>query len=95
MIVYHCTDAAEQILARGFHDSEGTYLTRNVYTGVWVADRPLDVNDGVDGDRVLAIEIPESVIASFEWIEEEEPYREWLVPAQVLNEYPLTEVLDF
>jgi len=61
---------------------------------VWVADSPLDENEGADGDRVLAIEVPEEAIADFEWIEELTGYREWLVPAEVLNRYPVTEVSD-
>jgi len=94
LIVYHRTFAAKQILAEGFRDAEGTYLTANVYRGVWVADSPLDINEGANGDRLLSIDIPELVIADFEWIEEMKPYREWLVPAELLNQYPVVEETD-
>jgi len=92
--VYHRTSAADQILAGGFRDAEGNYLTPNTYSGVWVGDCPLDENEGAVGDRVLAIEVPEEAIADFEWVEELKGYREWLVPAEVLNRYPVTEVSD-
>ena len=93
MIVYHRTYAARQILASGFRDGEGTYMTSNVYRGVWVGDGALDVNEGAHGDRVLAVDIPETVIADFEWVQEPSfGYREWLVPAELLNRYPVSEV---
>jgi hypothetical protein len=28
------------------------------------------------------------VTADYEWIEERKPYREWLVPAEIVNRYP-------
>jgi hypothetical protein len=31
------------------------------------------------------IEIAEEVVAPYEWVKEGKPYREWLVPAAVLN----------
>lgn len=92
MILYHRTYAATAILAAGFRDAEGNYLTLNVYSGVWVSDCPLGENEGAAGDRVLAVDVPETAIADFEWIEELKGYREWLVPADVLNRYPVTEV---
>ena len=35
----------------------------------------------------MALEIPEEAISQFEWIEGKKPYREFLVPADILNEY--------
>ena len=94
MIVYHRTFMAERILAEGFWDAEGTYLTFETHIGVWVADSPLNENEGVGGDRVLTIDIPESVIGNYEWIEEGKPCREWLVPAELLNRFQVGEVDD-
>jgi hypothetical protein len=50
-VLYHRTanEAAEQILAGGFGDGEGTYMTSNWYRGVWLSDRPLDVDEGEEG----------------------------------------------
>ena len=50
MKLYHRTDvlAARAILRAGFRDGRGTYLTRHVFTGVWLSDRPLDENEGAN-----------------------------------------------
>ena len=93
MIVYHRTGAAESILDNGFRDTEGAYMTTERFSGVWVSDVPFDVNEGAQGDPLLVIDIPESVIADFEWIEEGKPHREWLVLAETLNRYSVAEAL--
>ncbi|MCA1691584.1 MAG: hypothetical protein LC733_05040 [Actinobacteria bacterium] len=41
--------------------------------------------DDVAGDAVIVVEVPEDGLADYEWIEKGKPYREWLVPAEVLN----------
>lgn len=91
MRFFHRTTAAaaEEILRSGFRDSEGTYLTELVWRGVWVSDEPLDESDGAPhGSILLVIEcaLDAEYFADYEWIEEGKPYREWLVPAAVLNE---------
>jgi hypothetical protein len=43
---------------------------------------PLDANDGVMGDALLAVTFD---LAPFEWVEEGKGYREWLVPAAFIN----------
>src|SRR5215472_8177161 len=57
-------------------------------SGVWVADRPLDPGDfggsGVETD-LLAIDVPDAALADFEVYEDGKPYREWCVPATLLN----------
>jgi hypothetical protein len=97
--VYHGTTrpAAAAIERDGFKDTTGSYLTVNRYTGVWVSNTPLDVNDTsreYDGDSYFAIDVEERVIARFEWIEEGKPYREWLVPAAVLNALPRVRLTE-
>jgi hypothetical protein len=88
MNVYHRTSAAAAILRDGFIDTTGSYMAIDVeFSGVWVADRPLDDNEGADGDVVLVVDIGEASIAEYEVIEEGKPYREWCVPADVLNEH--------
>jgi hypothetical protein len=86
MILYHRTGAAHQILANGFRDGEGTYLTSVVHRGVWLSNMPLDCNEGAKGDQLLCLELDEQAIAEFEWIEEGKGYREWCIPAQIINE---------
>jgi hypothetical protein len=94
MRLYHTTTRAnaEAILQRGFEDRTGNYLTRNLYTGVWFADMPLDVNDfgGSTEDTMLTIDLdlPDEEIAQYEWVEEPRlaRYREFLIPAAIANQ---------
>lgn len=58
MRLYHRTAAGEAILAEGFRNGRGHYLTSNVYEGVWLSNIPLDVNEGASGDDLLVVEIP-------------------------------------
>jgi hypothetical protein len=41
-----------------------------------------------------SIDIPESVIADYEWIEAGKPYREFLIPADVVNRYGPPHVVE-
>jgi hypothetical protein len=89
MILYHrtSTEAAIAILRQGFRDATGRYMTDRVHTGVWLSDRPLDVNEGVAGETLLRISLnlSEKQIAEYEWIEEGKGYREWLIPSELVN----------
>ena len=88
MKVYHVTstETAGSIKAGGFVDATGTYLTANEYSGVWVSDSPLDVNDmGTQHECCFEIDVDEEDLAPYEWVEDMEGYREWLVPARILN----------
>lgn len=88
MRVFHRTDAAEAILRDGFRDASGSYMLANtILTGVFVSDLILDINEGAKGDDVIEIEIPERVdLTAFEIVEELKGYREWCVPATLLND---------
>jgi len=95
MLFYHRTYHADAILTGGFKDARDTYLTDEEHTGVWLSDRPLDINEGADGDRLLSIDIPEEIFKKWEWLEDGKPYREALIPAQVVNTYgPPIEVCE-
>ncbi len=89
MLVYHVTAkvSADAIEAEGFVDGEGTYLTQHVRRGVWLSDDVLDISEGAWGDTVLELEIPENIVAQYEWIEEDKGFREFLVPADVVNRF--------
>jgi len=52
---------------------------------VWVADRPLDNSECASGEALLQVEIAEEILTDYEWIGKDKPYREWLVPAHILN----------
>jgi len=88
MLYYHRTtrERARSILKKGFKDGSGKFLTDRTWKGVWVSERPLDSSEGAEGDVLLEIRIPESEVTRFEWVEEGKPYREFLVPARILND---------
>ena len=90
LVLYHrtTTSAAQQIVAEGFRDGEGYYMTANLHRGVWLSDRPLDANEGTLGETLLRVEMDctEGDIAKWEWVEEGRGYREWLVPADIVND---------
>lgn len=97
MRYFHRTSAWPAIQAEGWRDSTGYYLTLNEYSGVWISNVPLDCNEGAQGEWLLTIELPdhlsEVLDREYEWVEEDEEirewkrYREWLVPASLLNEH--------
>jgi hypothetical protein len=78
---------ADAILQQGFVDAVDYYLTSSLHFGVWLSDQPLDSNEGTEGEALLEIEIDSDYPALdlYEWIEEGKGYREWLIPASILN----------
>ena len=98
MIFYHRTtaEAADLILRVGFRDTRGSYMTDREFEGVWMSDRPLDSNEGACGNVLIRIDLdlaPDD-LADYEWVEDGKPYREWLVPADLLNRYCKVTVAD-
>ncbi|HUZ86926.1 MAG TPA: hypothetical protein VNF26_08235 [Candidatus Baltobacterales bacterium] len=71
MKLYHRTTrvAAEAILAGGFKDGTGTYMTTREWTGVWLSARPLDFADGIPNDwvAILEIKLPARVVRAYEF----------------------------
>jgi len=92
--LFHRTPQAASILKDGFRDGEGTYLTETMHRGVWLSDRPLDFGQGAKGNDLLLLDIPEDDISPFEWIEEGKPYREFLVPAEIINRFGPPDHVD-
>lgn len=88
MRLFHRTSSGQQITQGGFRDGRGTYLTSKVWDGVWLSDVPLDLDEGAEGDDLLLIEMPENVVEKYEWVEDGKTYREFLIPAEVVNRYP-------
>ena len=89
MKLYHVTtcDRARTILRQGFRDNTDPYGTDRQRSGVWLADRPLDWHEGVNGNTILAVSIDCEVddLSAYEWDQEGLPYREWLIPADFVN----------
>lgn len=92
---FHTTDAAYVILRDGFRGGTGNYmLVGFTLTGVFLADRPVDSNEGAQGDQVLAVEFGDDVrLDEFELVEDGAPYREWCVPAEILNRHAMVRLL--
>ncbi len=78
------------ILSDRFRNRTGKYMTDRKLTGICLSDVPLDVNEGGTAahDTVLRVtlDIPESELAEWELVEEGKPYREWLIPARIINQ---------
>jgi hypothetical protein len=93
---FHTTDAAAEILQDGFRDATGSYMLRNhTLTGVFIADTPLDINEGAAGEALLSIELPDTVdLAAYELVEAMKPYREWCVPAELINTHGRLQLID-
>ena len=92
MRLYHPTKHVAEILRDGFGETTGTYLTETDHSGVWLFDRPINPIRGDEPDVILELEIPESVVAPFEW-SADRPYRMFLMPA-ALNLYGPPRVSD-
>jgi hypothetical protein len=52
-----------------------------------LSDRPLDENKGACSEAYFEVQIERSLVEEYEWIEEGKPYREFLVPATIINRY--------
>jgi|SRR5215468_5507869 len=92
MFVYHRTPAAQAILAEGFRDGTTHPMNALLWPGVWVSTFPLDANEGAKGTDVLRLDIPKNLFTEHEFIPEDEDmrtYREALIPAALLNVYPV------
>lgn len=89
MNLYHRTTYANAmtILIKGFQDGKEHCLTDDPVPGVWLSDRPLSANEWSEDDTVLLINIPEIIVAEYEWVGENKPYREFLAPASLVNTY--------
>jgi hypothetical protein len=91
IILYHTTsgEKADAIKRDGFRDGVGSYMTDTEHCGVWLSDRPLDANEGAGGDTTIAIDLPlsEADFDQYEWKEKGKGYREWLIPAAIINKY--------
>jgi hypothetical protein len=96
IICYHTTNAAHAILREGFRDATGGYLfTAIELTGVWLGDSPMTVNEGATGEEVLQIVFPDDVdLSDYEIVEEQKPYREWCVPAELINTHAVVTLMS-
>ncbi len=88
MRLYHRTSrgAVGTILAHGFRDEWGYYLTDRLWYGVWLCESPVGADQGPAGDTVLAIDLDLSDIDLIEYAWDfGKGYRDFLLPAEVIN----------
>jgi hypothetical protein len=98
--LYHVTDrdSAERILDHGFEDAEVIHDDRELNAGVWLADRCLagenDVGPrlGPVADTALSIDLPPQVVEPHERGDDDKAYREFCMPARVLNRYGVESI---
>jgi Peptidase family S51 len=83
--LYHRTASAEEILRMGFRDSMENGSRDGAWDGSWFADEPLSSSDGPGGDAFLVLDVPSSIVEPFEWVDAEKPYREFVLPREVVN----------
>lgn len=96
--LFHCTSTASAtaIERRGFRDSKPF---PNLH-GVFLSDRPLTLADGVSKscDVCFVLSVPADFdLQAWEVIEDERPseaYREWLVPAKIVNHWNLARFVE-
>jgi hypothetical protein len=94
MRLYHVTDreSAERIREQGFQDAEVIHDDREVLIGVWLADRCLAGEEDVGprlgpvADVALWLDLPAETVEPYERTDPEKPYREFCVPAAIVNE---------
>jgi hypothetical protein len=100
--LYHVTDreSGQLILEQGFEDSEVIHDDREVLIGVWLADRCLAGEDDVGPrlgpvpDVALWLDIPAEDCSPYERTDPDKPYREFCVPARIVNEHEIGGLRD-
>jgi hypothetical protein len=91
LVLWHRTPASAAILATGFRDAPQRATTEDghdaEFGGAYVSNRPLDANEGAKGRDLLRVVLraTEAEIDQYEHKDPEGTYREWCVPADVLN----------
>jgi hypothetical protein len=87
--LYHRTTRANAALIRrdGFLDRDDRYTSDFDDRGVWFSDQARQAMDVGSGGSVMSIDLAlsQQELAVFEWTQDEAPYREWLIPAPLVN----------
>jgi hypothetical protein len=89
MRLYHRTTMAnaELILRDGFVDRLDRYTSDFDVQGVWFSDQPKVMDECDSEEAVVSIDLDfrTKSLSSFEWTEDETSYKEWLIPAELVN----------
>jgi hypothetical protein len=95
LVLYHRTlnKNAQAILAHGFKDGTGYYLTRRRRKGVWLSDSPHERPDGPTTLLEVTLDLSDADLARYEWVEKGKSYREWLVSALIINAHGTVRII--
>lgn len=97
-IFYHRTNAhnARAIIESGFRNSTGHFLNNRIWTGAWLSSIPVDSEQGAADDALLLVklDIDDRELARWEWAAEGRTYREWLIPANIINRCATFELVE-
>jgi hypothetical protein len=86
--LYHVSDDTRTILERGFQDGPGFYRDGKMHRGVWLFDRPIEAGEDRPADsRTVVVDVPDDLALRHEWLDEPREYRQFLIPASVVNRY--------
>jgi hypothetical protein len=90
MKLYHRTTRAnaDLILREGFRNEKERYTSDFSDEGVWFSDVPKGACECDHPDEaVISVDrdFPAKALSPFEWSEDETAYREWLIPASLVN----------
>jgi hypothetical protein len=83
MILYHVTHREDAVMIQaGFQDAPTPHGM-----GVWLAEHPLEIQDGSSGDTVLEVvlDMPGEALRQYERDDPLIGCRQWVVPAVVVN----------
>ena len=63
----------------------------------WLSDRPLDSNDtgnvGAYTTLAVTLDCNFDALSDYEWVQEGQSYREWLIPADFVNKRTVSIVV--
>jgi hypothetical protein len=98
LVFYHRTTAedARSIIESGFRNSTGYFLNNRTWTGVWLSSIPVESEHGFERDALLIVrlELDEQELTRWEWAAEGCTYREWLIPANLINRCATFELVE-
>ena len=105
MVLYHRTSIGEAraIMTNGFTDVDWDFGLRDartgedtVVTGVWLADRPLGSEEGIEGDAVLevTVDLTREELAPFELQGLLWDARLWVASAALINDRSTCRILE-
>jgi len=98
IILYHRTNAdnARAIIDSGFKNSSGYFMNNRIWTGVWLSSIPVESEPSAEEDALLMVklEIDGRELSRWEWSAEGRSYREWLLPANIINRCATVEMVN-